>query len=529
MKTAVVLVEGRGGHAEADALQERLARPGLDANVLRVKAGASAAARAGQALVATGAEFAVFVACGRDDDNEFEETTADAVRAAHLDPLNVGAVSPRFLELSRRGPRQGETLVVLVQAAVAAARDARGLPTEARQFRRIAGAGAVSRRDLLRSLVRPTVRTVPTVDAARCVAKSGCRSCADACPAPGMVVVGGRARVDPAPCIGCGRCAVACPTSAVALGPAEPAARAARLRARGTAGLDGAVVVASPAALDAILESGAGAPLGAPLFPLHVPCAGAVSAAVLLWAARRGVPLLVFPCPPGSPCGDGCAADVARNVHAAQVALRAAGRDGRLLQLASWPRDGPGPWAWLKEAVTGLGTPTSTPGVALPALEGPDDEPASFGVQAQRLLRASPSAATDVDDPALPLGVVTVQADACTLCGLCSESCRPGALGQKEEAGSLRLAFDATACTACGACAGVCPEGALHLERRLDPARLCAGPTDLAVQATATCTACGRSLGSVAVLAVVRRRAGTGSGEAWERIFSRCADCRLQG
>ncbi len=523
MKALVVLVEAGGGRAEAEALQWQLADAGLA--VLRVKAGPSAASRSAEALRAAGAEYAVFAACGRDD-GDLDELVPEAARAARLDPLNVEAVPAPHLGLARSGPKPVEAMAALLAAAVGAARDARSLPPEARHFRRLSGGMAVSRRNLLRSLVRPVARAVPTVDGERCIAKWGCRACAESCPAPGMVIADGRSVVEPNPCIGCGRCVVACPTSAVSFGPAGSEGLASRLRARDAAGLAGVAIVASPAAVEALLADGHGATLATPAFALHVPCSGAASPAVLLWAARHGIPVTAFPCPPGSPCGAGCAAGVARNVQAVQAALRAAGRDESTVQAYLWPRDGPGPWAWLERTVKGH---APRDGAALPAEGAPDGDPGSFGVEAQHLLAAYPSAATALDDPALPLGVVTVRTDACTLCGLCSGSCRPGALRQEETGDTIRLAFDAAACTACGACKEACPEDALQLTRRLDPALLRGNPADLAVQPSVRCRSCGSPLGPAAVLDVVRKRSGMASGGAWERILGLCQECRIRG
>lgn len=55
--------------------------------------------------------------------------------------------------------------------------------------------------------------------------------------------------------------------------------------------------------------------------------------------------------------------------------------------------------------------------------------------------------------------VAIVNADECTACGICVESCPVGAIKMDKSA-----VVNADECTGCGACEGECPSGAITIE-----------------------------------------------------------------
>lgn len=58
-----------------------------------------------------------------------------------------------------------------------------------------------------------------------------------------------------------------------------------------------------------------------------------------------------------------------------------------------------------------------------------------------------------------------VDGSRCTLCSLCADNCRPGALTVGGTPTMLNLAFDPAGCNGCRACLRLCPEGAITIER----------------------------------------------------------------
>lgn len=79
---------------------------------------------------------------------------------------------------------------------------------------------SVSRRGLFRfDWLAQAARTAPRpprVDAAGCLARTGCAVCVERCPVPGALAFGADAgalapAIDPAACDRCGRCVAVCP------------------------------------------------------------------------------------------------------------------------------------------------------------------------------------------------------------------------------------------------------------------------------------------------------------------------------
>ncbi|MDP2949067.1 MAG: 4Fe-4S binding protein, partial [Chloroflexota bacterium] len=138
-------------------------------------------------------------------------------------------------------------------------------------------------------------------------------------------------------------------------------------------------------------------------------------------------------------------------------------------------------------------------------------------------------------DPALclgfegmPLGLVTVDSERCSACGLCARHCPTQALTVDEKDEAFSLTHRAELCTACGLCAEVCPEeGAIQVEQRLDIARLTASPEIVKTDRLLRCRRCGAKLAPAGLIAAVRSRLpGEGFASMGETL---CPDCRILG
>jgi bidirectional [NiFe] hydrogenase diaphorase subunit len=113
-----------------------------------------------------------------------------------------------------------------------------------------------------------------------------------------------------------------------------------------------------------------------------------------------------------------------------------------------------------------------------------------------------------------PLGLVALDRDKCTGCGLCARECPSGALSISpvSEAGTFRLVFRHGDCLACGKCVKVCPEQALHLERTLEPEKL-GGEVLLFEDEIIRCSECGAPVGPRRMVEKIRARVGTARSE----------------
>jgi ferredoxin len=115
----------------------------------------------------------------------------------------------------------------------------------------------------------------------------------------------------------------------------------------------------------------------------------------------------------------------------------------------------------------------------------------------------------------------------CTLCGICTEVCRPAALSLEKSQWDVELNYDASRCDGCGYCVEYCPEKILKVDtatRRTVPSD---GPIQLAHSAIQPCRKCGKPVVPEAMLDKVvqrfRRRQGSPTDEA---SMYHCAACK---
>ncbi len=112
---------------------------------------------------------------------------------------------------------------------------------------------------------------------------------------------------------------------------------------------------------------------------------------------------------------------------------------------------------------------------------------------------------------------------ACTLCGLCTQLCRPGALKMTMEDGEVRLLLDATACDGCAACEQRCPERAIAVKRSTGSE---GGNVLLSSSPLAVCPRCGKASAPRLLLDRIQELAAI-EDKAWRQRVALCPTCRL--
>ncbi len=410
-------------------------------------------------------------------------------------------VDPLGMELVELHEAAGdaERLALLVAASVARAGAFAGSdPANAK----ISFPHEMSRRDVMGAL-RPEYRAAPGIAPGLCAADAGCRACVDACPQQAYRWVDGRVAYDRATCEPCGICVTTCPTGAVT----NPAATPAQLEAQVRALLDPSIGPAGPRGIAFVCSRGDAGVAAAGWYGLRVPCTAMVTATWLLAPLLLGAgAVALVPCAAsGCPLGfDGLSGATAAFAVELLGGLGAAERIRTRAQ-------GQVPEPWDRVPLDDLFGPVGGAAM-LTALAAASDMPLPA-----------------VDHERSPVGVVTVDPVACTLCGMCAAACPTGALTFQQGEQLAELSFDARRCTGCRQCVPRCPEraaGAITLDRRVDPGALAAGRTVLSQSRAARCESCGGPIASERLLGELRARIGREHAAVYATISTRCTRCR---
>jgi len=109
----------------------------------------------------------------------------------------------------------------------------------------------------------------------------------------------------------------------------------------------------------------------------------------------------------------------------------------------------------------------------------------------------------------------------CTLCAVCIQVCRPGALQLQRKGATAILHFDPTACDGCAACQRWCPEGIIDVLQAAEPP----SRGELARSKLLACPRCGRLYAPATMVSRVQAQMGLASEMAIRRLIL-CPDCK---
>jgi TorA maturation chaperone TorD/Pyruvate/2-oxoacid:ferredoxin oxidoreductase delta subunit len=115
----------------------------------------------------------------------------------------------------------------------------------------------------------------------------------------------------------------------------------------------------------------------------------------------------------------------------------------------------------------------------------------------------------------------------CTLCDVCTQVCRTGALlrAHTDLRGEVYLHFEAAVCDGCAACQHWCPEKAVRVRRVPDGERPVSG--EMARSAMLACPRCGRLHAPAALVTKVQAQMSPGD-EALRQRLALCHGCRVR-
>jgi ferredoxin len=135
----------------------------------------------------------------------------------------------------------------------------------------------------------------------------------------------------------------------------------------------------------------------------------------------------------------------------------------------------------------------------------------------------------DVVHPASNIGVVEIDASACTLCGQCAKTCPTHALVESYDGDTVSISFDALSCVNCTQCVSACPEirrGAISVTGRISTVMLDGGRRDLNEGTIATCEVCGKAIAPAPMMNRIGDLLGEEYAATMAVLANRCLDCR---
>ncbi|MEE8422064.1 MAG: 4Fe-4S binding protein [Dehalococcoidia bacterium] len=379
----------------------------------------------------------------------------------------------------------------------------------------------ISRRGLL---TVPPIRYQPvaTLDAGRCAAASGCRICADSCPLGALSVTPGTAVIDRGRCEACGLCAAECPVDAIDVPGHTREQLAAEIITLLTADPGAPIPPRALLFRGRCADSTSGEGAAGAWLPVDVPCAGALTAALLLGSLALGASAVA-----AVGCGTGCRFNGHERIENTVRYCRA------LLDTLGIPSD----------RVRLLDARTALPEELIPggADTFPPEPPHEPDERSELLSSAAPAilalaaaagvaAAEPLTHPHSPLGLVDVDRAACTACGACAWACPTGALTFDGDGGDIALHFDPAQCPGCGLCTPHCPEfarDAITVRATVDLGALRAGRQTLISDRASLCERCGEPVGPSALLARLEEQLRDSANPAViAAITRRCVACR---
>jgi ferredoxin len=335
--------------------------------------------------------------------------------------------------LGGRPPAEAARLVAGAFAKlVALAPDERGKP--------VLRQGAVSRRTLLSRDGVVTYAPVAVLDETRCVGTARCSLCIERCPEHAIAETVPLPTIDPGACTACGRCVPGCPQGALRLSGAATPQTGAQLEAL-TPGVSGIVFACRQAAEVDVPPGWA---------VVELPTLALLTSGWILQLRARNVDVRL------ARCGGACC------VGASAVEELA----GRVLLETAAPRG------------------TRPERIRL-------TEPSATAEAVQCL---APGSTAVIESEQSPLGLLTLAAERCTLCGACATACPTEALRLDQSAEETVLRLRADACIGCRRCTIACPENALDVRPGIDFAQLRQASVDLLHAPGERCGVCGADL-----------------------------------
>lgn len=370
--------------------------------------------------------------------------------------------------------------------------------------------GNMSRRELISKMI-PKQCYVPYTVASACVGCDICRICAGACPTLAIGEKDGLPFIDLSACTGCGYCTTVCPYDALKYPGCEAESMDAEMqRLLGGAGKQASQRVTFVCA-NSVAPEQAALPGGGDV--IKVPCLNVLSPWVLLRAFDLGASGVTVVCD-RSKCGlDADCSQWTGWVEFVRDLLDVLGLGSQRLRCS-------------QEGMALLeGLPSGNATGIVPVPETNTGNRALKDLILSLADRVGVGSTGEISGKAVPFGWVTVEADACTACGICARECPTEALVIAAEQGEYRIRFTHGICVGCGQCAEACPEKCLACARVLKLAELGSTSRVIGGGGFAKCRVCGLPFAPKSMIEKLRERLAASGVQTGH--LDVCPNCRV--
>lgn len=413
-----------------------------------------------------------------------------ALRSVGIDPLGT-----QILDADRMA-NSSELSLALQGLTARAAAYAGSEPEHAKPVLQ----GAVTRRGLFRP-PRPVYLAAPMIDAEVCAAADGCRACVEACPQDAYRWHHGRIHFNKDVCEPCGRCVATCPTEAIT----NPAVTPDMLEAQINTLIDQS---STPIGVRLVCSRADHLTKAAGWQDVAVVCSGMVPGSWLISILLMGAAAVSLESCTSGGCPLGLDTHSETAVAFARVALESAGLDAEQVH------------------TNALGDPASPP-IAHLDLEAPFTRAGEIATMlglnglAAEPLRFTHEGASQ--------GIVTIDADACTLCTQCAQTCPTGAIEANYDGSVVALSFAPASCTNCRQCTIACPEieqNAIAVSSTVDASLIASGRFTINQGTVLLCESCQKPIAPSSMMDRIGELLGDGFDSTMSYLTSRCLDCR---
>jgi len=465
----------------------------------------------------------------------YEKLFDDAAKKANLKPFRtktVGLLEQCFIV--RLEEHAEEKAKILLSAAISHQKQSTEIPSENLRFSTTPLHEKMDRRSFLTFPLKLRAKAIPTITHDLCMTMQGCNLCINACPKQAITEQKRKLQIDVSKCESCGICAATCPREAIFFPLYSLTQIDEEMRSLISANLgffEPRILLFTCSGGVSLLSKMADIGLSYPanLMVIEVPCIGMVTPFIVLRAFDLGAAGLCL-----VSCQGRCQYGYNLNLLLEKVRITS-----KLLEIldigpervcAIIPTEND-----ILEFYTQLKTFTEKvmqmeihPLTGKKPSELKNLENRLSYLLKQIVSKLNVNKNVQVRDAKLPFGIVEVDAEKCSMCGLCERCCPTEALSLKDEEGHVTLSFNYNLCVMCGICLKRCPENAMHGERVLDVRKLDAPISILSGDKMVVCHMCGTTFTPERQIMIVSNRVSDKPVNYTRIISSYCPNCRAQ-